>query len=234
MNTYGSSSTDKASRSIANHVYRHQGLKDVNIQALDHRPETAQMKRLRQQVDDSPRNQVLTQLHKIINGSSVGNSDFHQNTNGEEPFGKVGQRMVLQREPGHFDLQDVPAGHKGIVYRGGSMSENNFTPRPADVHGPQRGLSTFEDLGDIKGKARILDTNDFNFIEAHRNGHGDSHVSLLPPAMYGVAPEQDPTRMYSSDENLAQWALERDSKASKLFTADIRTEVQGAVNGTKA
>lgn len=79
------------------------------------------------------------------------------------------------------------AGAKGggnIVYRGGSRTPDNLTPRPGrDMVEEKRGLSTFDTLEEATppgGKAQAIDTSVLKCLGAHCTP--DGHVSLRPGA----------------------------------------------------
>lgn len=72
----------------------------------------------------------------------------------------------------------------GTVYRGGSNSSGNMTPRPGkDTAGPKRGLSTFQDAEKAAGpggKAQAIDVEKLGpDLEAVLNDE-NGHVSIRP------------------------------------------------------
>lgn len=95
------------------------------------------------------------------------------------------------------------------VYRGGSDTDNNLTPKDKDVSGdPKRGLSTFQNVADVGRynyiKAQIIETDNLgDDLEAVINGtgEGDSHVSIRPT-------DDD------DNEKLRTWASYRISKST--------------------
>ncbi len=69
-----------------------------------------------------------------------------------------------------------------LVYRGGSATDDNLTPRPGkDTTGPKRGLSTFdtpEKAAKTGAKYQIIDTDKLKRLKPHKDKSG--HVSLRP------------------------------------------------------
>ena len=65
----------------------------------------------------------------------------------------------------------------GLVYRGGSKSDKNLTPRTKDVD----GLSTFNKP--IAGKNQVINTSKLTNLEAVPDNPKSGHVSIKPKDM---------------------------------------------------
>lgn len=121
--------------------------------------------------------------------------------------------LALQRSAGNRTVVQLFK-----VYRGGSTTDKNLTPRVQDTTGPKKGLSTFENSGAIKNydKAQIIETDNLGAgLEAVRNGTGpqDSHVSIVPSNDVG-------------DAKLVNWAAQKQPEFPALTNA-----VRGAITG---
>ena len=69
---------------------------------------------------------------------------------------------------------------EGVVYRGGSFTDQNFTPRPGV---DTTGLSTFDSLeaaAQPGGKAQIIDVSKLNNLKAVPDAPPPGHVSITP------------------------------------------------------
>ena len=92
----------------------------------------------------------------------------------------------------------------GIVYRGGSKSNKNFTPRPKDID----GLSTFNKP--ILGKNQVIDTSKLTNLEAVLDNPKSGHVSIRP---------KDKSKMQ-------EWINSRDCEESTHpFTKELQEDV---------
>lgn len=108
----------------------------------------------------------------------------------------------------------------GFIYRGGSATDQNLTPRsPQDLSGDKRGLSTFANPAHVQrngfAKAQEIDPARLgDELSAIANGRGDSdsHVSVRP----------------ASDELLREWADTR-AKGGHRLTMDVRRAIRREV-----
>lgn len=108
----------------------------------------------------------------------------------------------------------------GFIYRGGSATDQNLTPRsPQDLSGDKRGLSTFANPAHVQrngfAKAQEIDPARLgDELSAIANGRGDSdsHVSVRP----------------ASDELLREWAETR-AKGGHRLTMDVRRAIRREV-----
>ena len=108
------------------------------------------------------------------------------------------------------------------VYRVGSSTDNNLTPRPGkDTEGPKRGLSTFETLEEAArpgGKAQEIETDNLSNLDAIQNGSGsNTHVSIRP----------------ERQEQLEEWAAARGSDETHAYTAEVRSAITQEVRREK-
>ncbi len=105
-----------------------------------------------------------------------------------------------------------------FVYRGGSFTDKNFTPRPGkdDGVGPKSGLSTFTDP--IKatmgsgGKSQVLSVKALRSMGFQLTKTGDGHVGIRPP----------------SQKLLQEWAKTRDDVNSTNPAAILTAMVKAA------
>ena len=108
------------------------------------------------------------------------------------------------------------------VYRGGSNTKKNLTPREGDTSGPKKGLSTFSNINELSkfDKVQEIETDRLNpKLIAVRNGtkEGDSHVSILP--------YDD-----KNDEKLIEWSKTRDDDAVEHdFTKTVRKAIVNTI-----
>lgn len=114
----------------------------------------------------------------------------------------------------------MPQGGGGkIVYRGGSRTPDNLTPRPgSDLTGGKRGLSTFDTLEAATGpggKAQAIDTSKLKCLGAHCSP--DGHVSLRP----------------GSQAELEAWGAARGSGTVHPLSQDVLDAVVGTVRRPK-
>lgn len=104
-----------------------------------------------------------------------------------------------------------------LVYRGGSDSADNLTPRPGkdtDAGDPKRGLSTFDSLEKALRpgeKAQVIDTSKLTSCGAHCTP--DGHVSLRP----------------GTQEELEAWAKTRGTGDVHPLTKEVKEAVVGTV-----
>jgi hypothetical protein len=102
-----------------------------------------------------------------------------------------------------------------LVFRSGSLTPSNLTPRPdKDTVGPMRGLSFYDDAAKVPGKGklnvRVIDTDKL----APPLGvvrHGGGHVSIVPLA-------QDRT---IDDAALERWAAARGTDETHELTQRV-------------
>lgn len=113
----------------------------------------------------------------------------------------------------------------GFIYRGGSATDQNLTPRsPQDLSGDKRGLSTFANPAHVQrngfAKAQEIDPARLgDELSAIANGRGDndSHVSVRP----------------ASDELLREWADTR-AKGGHRLTMDVKRAIRREVRLEKS
>lgn len=134
------------------------------------------------------------------------------------------QRMFGNKASMQF-LKSAQAGAAPIqrfhVYRSGSKTDGNMTPKAKDLEGDKKGLSTFEDLTKTPiriSKAQVIDTDKLTTLSAVRNGVGDrdSHVSIRPEG---------------DDALMEEWSKsQHDSdKDAVKYRHDLTKEVQDAI-----
>ena len=101
----------------------------------------------------------------------------------EVPAEVATEGVVVEGAPASAGAVPEASGEGGkIVYRGGSRTPYNLTPRPgSDMTGDKRGLSTFDTLEKATppgGKAQAIDTSKLTCLGAHCSP--DGHVALRP------------------------------------------------------
>jgi len=105
---------------------------------------------------------------------------------------------------------------QGTVYRGGSDTISNLTPRPSDT----TGLSTFRTLEQATpsgGKAQVIDIAKLRKLEAHLDDDPPGHVSLRP----------------QNSNDLPAWAGSRDAATPHPYTQDIMDAIVDTVRRPK-
>ncbi|MBW4599430.1 MAG: hypothetical protein KME29_07405 [Calothrix sp. FI2-JRJ7] len=109
------------------------------------------------------------------------------------------------------------------VYRSGSDTDANLTPKAKDLTGNKRGLSTFSDphKAPIRiTKAKIIETDNLKELKAVANGSGDndSHVSIRP----------------ESNDKLLEWSQSQHDtpEGKEKYKHPFTEEVQEAIVGT--
>jgi RHS repeat-associated protein len=116
---------------------------------------------------------------------------------------------------GHASAQSGSAGEQGMVYRGGSRTDDNLTPRPGrDTQGEKRGLSTWDSLDKAARpgeKAQVIDPSKLSRLETHRQA--DGHVSIRP----------------ATQAELDAWAATRGSGQGHPSTDEVRGAIVGEV-----
>jgi RHS repeat-associated protein len=114
---------------------------------------------------------------------------------------------------------DGAGGGGNIVYRGGSRTPDNLTPRPGrDMAGDKRGLSTFETLEKATppgGKAQAIDTSKLKCLGTHCTP--DGHVSLRP----------------GTQAELEEWAATKGTGTVHPYTQEVLDAVVETVRRTK-
>jgi hypothetical protein len=132
----------------------------------------------------------------------------------------MGNRAVVcaLRDPPSVTMRSTPAVRRFLVYRAGSSTENNMTPKEKDTAGNKRGLSTFEDPKKAPisiDKAQEIQTDNLQApLVAVRNGNSprDTHVSIRPQT--GAA---------ALDQvSLENWAARKDPEFPALTNNVIR------------
>ena len=115
-------------------------------------------------------------------------------------------------------LESAAAGGAGrsgsgprLVYRGGSDSIDNLTPRPGI---DTTGLSTFDTLeaAVLPGqKAQVIDTSRFTTLRAVPDPPPEGHVSITP----------------GSARAIADWASQRGTGVEHALTREVRGAIVG-------
>jgi hypothetical protein len=99
------------------------------------------------------------------------------------------------------------------VYRGGSASPKNLTPRPG---ADPTGLSTFDNPAAAApngGKVQVVDTSKLKCVVACPDAPPPGHVSLQPPDL----------------ADLPGWAATRGTAEISPYTQDIMDAIVGTV-----
>lgn len=104
------------------------------------------------------------------------------------------------------------------VFRSGSSTFGNLTPKAKDLTGAKKGLSTFEDLNKTPfevTRAQVIETDNLSTLSAVRNGSGahDSHVSIRP----------------SNDSDLLTWSQSQHDPKREKYEHDLTKEVKNAI-----
>jgi hypothetical protein len=97
------------------------------------------------------------------------------------------------------------------VYRGGSASDANLTPRPGIDH---TGLSTYDNIEAATppgGKAQVIDTTRMRNLAAHPDSPPPGHVSIRP---------HDPSEV-------SDWAASRGADETHPYTQELRDAIVG-------
>jgi len=105
-------------------------------------------------------------------------------------------------ENADFRQSTLAAKSPPEVYRRGSATDNNLTPRPQDT----RGLST--NIKPPPGKSQLVDTTKLEKLEAVQDGA--DHASVRP---------RDPKRMQ-------EWIDSRSSDSTHEFTKELRDSIK--------
>ncbi len=109
-------------------------------------------------------------------------------------------------------IADDAAPSPRYVYRGGSATDANLTPRPGV---DDSGLSTYDTIegatrnpGD---KAQVIDTTRLHSLEAHPDAPPPGHVSIRPP----------------DTSEIPDWAATRGTDEVHPYTQEIRDAIVG-------
>jgi RHS repeat-associated protein len=110
-----------------------------------------------------------------------------------------------------------PADPPQFVFRGGSASLDNLTPRPVF---DASGLSTFDNLAAATppgGKAQVIDTTKLTSLQAIPDPPPDGHVSITPGTAEGVA----------------DWAASRGTGVAHPYTQEVQNAIVDTVRRPK-
>lgn len=111
-------------------------------------------------------------------------------------------------QTGNVVPNEAPAKAPERVYRGGSATDKNLTPRASDIE----GLSTFNNIESATppgGKAQVIDTSKLNALEAVPDAPPPGHVSIRP---------KDPSQM-------SGWIDARTGGVTHPLTQEIRNAI---------
>jgi hypothetical protein len=119
-------------------------------------------------------------------------------------------------EEGSVTSQSTPM-RSGVVYRGGSATPTNLTPRPGDT----TGLSTFDNLEAAVqpgGKAQMIDVSRLKSpLQAVSDPPPPGHVSIAP---------SDPVL-------ISEWAAARGTETVHPFTQNVMNAIIDVVRRPK-
>jgi hypothetical protein len=119
--------------------------------------------------------------------------------------------------PGAVDAPVVAEPPPQYVYRGGSGTPSNLTPRPGV---DTTGLSTFDNLEAATqpgGKAQIIDTTRLKTLVATPDAPPPGHVSLHPPNL----------------DEVTDWAATRGTDEVHPYTQEVMDAVVGEARRPK-